>query len=256
MFKTAFMLGTVIALGAGVGLSGCSAKDVPAENAYGTVVMALTSQSGGITYRLRNAAFDVTGPTSTTLDTEQDPDAPLISTTLATGDYAISLRAGWALQRLSGGVFEPVQATLVSANPASFEIISGSTTALVYSFETDGTIVDIGTGTLALSINVSNTDGSSGGGDNCDVVNQTGCVAPQACYPLFDGTSVCAGEGSGLAGTPCEFINSCAAPGFCAQLGGEQTCVAACSLDGTGSPCLPGTLCSDVGLGGVLGVCL
>jgi hypothetical protein len=255
MFKTAFMLGIAIALGAGGCLSGCSSADAPAEHAYGTVVMALTSQVNGTTYRLRNAAFDVTGPTTTLLDTEQNPDLPVISTTLATGSYSISLRSGWALQRLNAGTYEPVQATLVSANPANFEIISGSTTAVVYSFQTDGTIVDIGTGTLALSIDVTNT-GSGGGGDNCSVVTQAGCAAPLACYPLFDGTSVCAGAGSAVTGAPCQFINDCAAGGFCAQVGETPTCIAGCGLDGTGSPCPAGTLCSDAGLGGVLGACL
>src|SRR5258706_3157566 len=123
---------------------GCSSSpDKEAEGATGAISMSLVGQTGANTYRLRNARFDVTGPSTTSLDSEVDPNATSLNATLPTGSYSIQLETGWALERLDGMTFNPVDATLISANPTSFQIVANSTSNVKYLFSTNGTIVTI-----------------------------------------------------------------------------------------------------------------
>jgi len=53
-------------------MTGCASAgdDAANEGSYGTVAMSLTGQTNGTTYRLRNALFEIAGPSSTLLDSE------------------------------------------------------------------------------------------------------------------------------------------------------------------------------------------
>lgn len=129
---------------------------------FGQVSVRLRAQANGITYRLSGAAFDVTGPESVTLSTDDASNASSLQHTLDAGSYSISLRDGWELQRQSpvDDEFDAVNAELVSPDPVSFNIVNLETTNIVYAFETDGTLVTLAEGNLDVTIQITNTGAS------------------------------------------------------------------------------------------------
>jgi sugar lactone lactonase YvrE len=119
--------------------------------------MALSASANGHTYRLRQATFAVTGPTTVSLDSEAQPDAAALTAALTAGSYTITLAGPWFLERLAAAGPVKVDATLTSSNPAAFTIAAGTTTAVAFSFATEGSIVTVGTGTLSVSVDVTET---------------------------------------------------------------------------------------------------
>jgi len=249
----------VLALTASV--TGCSSGgDQGAESETGKVSMQLTGQTNGNTYRLRNARFDVTGPTATVLDSESDLMATTLNATLSTGSYSINLEPGWSLERSDAGMFEVVDATLVSPNPKDFQILGGGTTNIAYQFSTNGTIVTIGTGQLSVSISVIENGGT---GAACSFSSQTGCPAPEACYLVVNpdgmsGTGQCFAPGMIAIGAACTgaATNECVADGVCADDGtgtGAGVCVRMCDVTAPNTCPAPQT-CFDSGFPG-LGIC-
>jgi hypothetical protein len=253
------MMHLVLAVGAGtLSLAGCASHDDAAgenEGSYGTVVLSLTGQTNGTTYRLRQAVFEVTGPTNTTLNSESDPNGAVLAATLSTGAYLITLQDGWFLERLTGMTAEPVDATLISSNPQMFGISSAATSSVLVRFETDGTIIDIGTGQLEVAIEVTETSNPIA----CDIIGQTGCSMGEACY--FGGgpdglTPICAPVGMTPPGGPCMQQNNCTPGAFCGSFDGENiSCIAICAVSGMGPTCPAGQACASVGVGDV-GGCL
>ena len=125
----------------------------------GTVQMALTATTNGHSYRLRQATFTITGPSSVVLNSEAQPDAPALTAQLDVGSYTVLLSGPWFLERLDPAGPVEVTATLTSANPASFAITAGATTGVPFRFATDGTIVTIGTGSVSITTEVTETSG-------------------------------------------------------------------------------------------------
>ena len=136
-------------------LVSCSAPK-SADYAQGTLSMQLSTDVNGVTYRLREALFDLSGPESLTLSSG---DNPAIEQLLSEGDYSVNLSDGWRLEREFESGFQAVAAELVSPNPAHFTVVAGQTTDVAYVFETDGTIVSLGEGTLNLRIQVTERGG-------------------------------------------------------------------------------------------------
>lgn len=123
--------------------------------AAGTLSVNLTGVSNsGVTYRLRSGFFVVSGPDNVELSTDDDPDASSLRVELAAGPYVIQLAEGWSLERDAGGMFVPVEATLLSSNPFAFTIRAQGVTGVVFRFRAGPDIVDVGTGTLDVSIAV------------------------------------------------------------------------------------------------------
>jgi hypothetical protein len=252
------MLGLVLAVSAtALSLTGCASHDDAArenDGSYGTVVLSLTGQTNGTTYRLRQAIFDVAGPTNATLNSESDPNGAVLAATLSTGGYLITLRDGWFLERLTGMTAEPVDATLISNNPQMFGISSATTSTVLFRFETDGTIIDIGTGQLEVAIEVNET-----GATGCDIMQQTGCSMGEGCY--FGGgpeglTPICIPAGMDPPGSACMQQNSCAPGAFCGSFDGETvSCITICAVSGMGPTCPAGQACAPVGVGDI-GGCL
>ncbi len=141
-------------LSGAVALSACSAEAPRAET--GRLTMGLVAEVDGVSYRLRDAQFEVAGPATLTIDTEDDPDATAVQRVLASGSYTMALRDGWHLERrLSPELpFETVDATLTSPNPSSFDIAEDETTNVAYVFNAGGATVPIGRGSLNLTIQV------------------------------------------------------------------------------------------------------
>jgi hypothetical protein len=142
-------------------LSGCREE----ANEAGNVSMQLSTTAAGVTYRLRDATFTVTqaGSTVTTISTEDDPTVTSVQRTLAVGGYSINLASGWRLEKQTATGFQTVSAQLASPNPVTFTITSGQSTPVAYAFQTDGSVVVIGNGTLTLTIGVTDTSVALGG---------------------------------------------------------------------------------------------
>jgi hypothetical protein len=256
-------VGMSVLLGAlvlAVSVAGCSSSgDSNTESQLGKVSMQLTGQTNGNTYRLRNARFDVTGPTNTVLDSEADLTLATLNATLSTGAYSINLEPGWSLERNDAGTFNVVDAMLTSMNPRAFQILGGSTTNIAYQFSTNGTLVTIGTGDLSVSIDVTENGGTGMG--TCSIAPQGGCAAPQGCYFVSDSTGMsgagqCFPPGTVLIGGTCTgaATNECVVGGVCASDGTTAQCFQMCNLAGTNT-CAGGQTCQATGVAN-LNVCL
>jgi hypothetical protein len=239
-------------------VAACSADGMQQGEQTGTVRMSLTSTTGATVYRLRNAMFDIAGPVSATLDGEVDPNVTVLTVSLPAGTYTSTLRAGWVLQQLdSTGQYVDVEATLISDNPATVEILGGGTRNLVYQFQTNGTIVTIGDGTLAISISVLATgSGGSGSTGACTPFISGTCPAGDWCGVIdTSGTTACIPIGPLTVGSACDGTVNCVQNALCAATGtGAAQCTEVCSLtDPTLAPCSTGT-CQDAGIPGE-GIC-
>jgi hypothetical protein len=124
--------------------------------------MGLSATANGHTFRLRHATFQITGPITTVLDSETDPDAEALVAVLDVGSYSAELRAGWTLERIDPAGPVQVNATLTSPNPVAFDITNGAVTSISFSFATDGQLVNVGQGSVAVSVNV--TENGNGRG--------------------------------------------------------------------------------------------
>jgi hypothetical protein len=128
------------------------------------VRIALSTAANGHSYRLRNASFDVNGPTHVTLSSETDPAAVDLVATVTAGSYVVTLADGWQLEREDLGSPMPVQATLVSPNPTSpLTVTAGRTTSVVFQFTTDG--VPITLGSIDIGIQVTEVDAGTAESD-------------------------------------------------------------------------------------------
>jgi hypothetical protein len=146
-----------------VGSGACSSGKTPPATGKGAdsggLRMALTAIANGHTYRLRQATFTISGPTSTVLETETQPDAPALTAMLDVGSYSVTLSGPWFLEREDASGPVHVDATLTSPNPATFTITAGATTGVPFQFSTDGTAVTIGTGMVSVTTVVTETTG-------------------------------------------------------------------------------------------------
>jgi hypothetical protein len=222
------------------------------EAATGNVNLALLGQApSGVQYRLRNATFNVTGPTSVSLDSEVDPNATALSATLSVGSYSAQLAGQWALERLDAMGPVVVEATLVSPNPATFDVIAGSVTNLVFQFATNGTIVTIGTGDLQISIGVTETSG--GGGGSCTLLDPATCPPGTWCGPISIDQVACQSGGMTPVGSACSATSLCVSGAVCVDIGAGPTCIKVCDFTDP-------TTCSPLGcqnVGAMLfGLCL
>jgi hypothetical protein len=101
-------VGSALATLAGCVQPGPAESEQPRE--FATLGMPLVTQANGVTYRLREATFNVSGPVSVLLSSDTDPLADAITATLPTGDYTVLLEPGWTLTREdASGIPDPVQ---------------------------------------------------------------------------------------------------------------------------------------------------
>jgi hypothetical protein len=253
--RKAYQLLCVLALAGTAGIVGCSvdSADSSEEASIGTVEMALSSSTATSTYRLFNASFVIDGPQSTVLSSSEDPTETVLSATLQTGSYTSRLQPGWVLQRNDAGLWVSLAATLVTAEPAAFQIQDGATTNLVYQFETDGTIITVGTGNLNVSINVTET------GDSVCTAFGSGCAANQWCAPegLVGPETVCLPTGPSPANSPCTQVQDCAANTVCASIDGvNNTCIELCPITSGGQVCPGGGGICEITFSPDFGICL
>ncbi len=82
---------------------GCGSEGAGVQR--GHLSLPLSTEAAGATYRLSGASFDLAGPESRLLESDDDED--LLIAALAAGDYEIELLEGWELQKLDGAESEP-----------------------------------------------------------------------------------------------------------------------------------------------------
>jgi hypothetical protein len=153
----------------GLGSAACSSNSNPAEVATtGSVSLPLqTTSSSGKIYRLRNATFDVSGPADVSLTTPPagaDDSQTALVQALTSGNYSVLLQPGWQLWHIAADGSEGmIAATLMSPNPATFQVTTGAQSNIVYAFNVvaDG-IVTFGSGSVGIGISVNETDGGAG----------------------------------------------------------------------------------------------
>ncbi len=121
----------------------------------GTVQLSLTGLgSSGVEYRLRHATFDISGASEVSFSSEDYLTTPTVQLGLRTGAYAIELARGWVLERTTAAGIQAVESTLVSSNPVAFNIENRKTSAVSFRFQTADGVVNVGQGTLEVSIEV------------------------------------------------------------------------------------------------------
>jgi hypothetical protein len=128
----------------------------------GTINLELVAHTADATYHLRMASFAIVGPTTTTVTTESaDSEAASLTVKLAVGHYTVTLADGWALYRGADAATEVrVAASLLSPNPASFDVTASATTFVPFRFATDGLVIATGpTGTVEVSTEVNELHG-------------------------------------------------------------------------------------------------
>ena len=152
----------------------------------GTVSLALRSEVNGIGYRLRDAVFEITGPQTATLRSEDDPDAVVLSQSLPAGMYTVALGAGFRIEKAFPAGYQTVDAELLSPNPRPFVIRAGGATQVVFNFRTGGVIVGIGAGRVDVSISVLDTSNLPG-------VNAISAGGAHTCARIGAGTVRCWG---------------------------------------------------------------
>jgi len=146
-------------VGAGVVLA-CSGPPHPRPDT-GQLELALRTNVGELSYELRDATFDITGPMNVARSSQEAPDAPVIEQELPTGQYLAELQPEWRLYLVGSEQSTEVAATLVTENPVPFSILAGETTEVSYGFEINAARAALGTGVLQIGIDVTQRQGES-----------------------------------------------------------------------------------------------
>jgi hypothetical protein len=209
--------------------------------ATGSVSLPLQTVSNGITFRLENVELFVEGPTFQSVF-DENPSESVITTSLPTGNYTAFLE-DYQLTRDDGtGNFEPVTATLVSSFDQEFSIYNGTTTTLVFTFQTDGVIVTVGAGTLDVTATVNVVPAvCTPFGTDCPA----GTWCPSA--ELTGAARACVPAGPVPVGQACNGPSDCTANASCFDFGSGPTCAALCPASGFNALCPGGGTCIPAG---------
>lgn len=155
---TSWVVGWVCATLCALALAACSGQS-SVEGEVGRIDATLVTQTpNGTTYRLENVTVTVTGPTSTSLvSDDSDPAETELTTELPVGSYTATLEPGWSLVRLSETGSTGVPATLLSPNPIAVTIHAGEVTRVTLRFETSGGVIEFEPGALQVDVEVVET---------------------------------------------------------------------------------------------------
>ena len=133
---------------------GTAQPEGSSSEARGTVQMALTASAGSNVYRLNPAVFTIAGPENTVLDGSA---VDVLEHSLPVGNYTIQLNAGWAMQKLLLGSFQPTDAELLSPSTQMFTITEFAVTRVSFQFKVGDAVITVGQGDLEVSIGVTTT---------------------------------------------------------------------------------------------------
>jgi hypothetical protein len=124
----------------------------------GEVELALTTVApSGKVYRLRYAAFSLSGPQQIRVSTREDlatKNDNNLTTPLLVGQYNVTLEPGWQLLRVAAdGSEQGVTAVVTSANPQSLTVTSKQKSVLSFHFRiTNGEPVSFGDAQLGIAV--------------------------------------------------------------------------------------------------------
>jgi hypothetical protein len=137
-----------------------SSEQGATETEAGSVNLPLTTTSGELTYRLRNATFTITGAALGAKPRVVKPlaDVAIHNEPLPVGTYSILLEKGWILESKktadTKAVYAAVAAELVTQNPITF-VVDGKTPGdAFFGFATTSGDVALGNGSVDIRIGV------------------------------------------------------------------------------------------------------
>jgi len=131
----------------------------------GALELGLTTEAGGVSYRLSHANFTLDGPEKRTFSAQDEDKLEL---ELPAGAYRLSLLEGYVLTRIDDPMAPPVSARLISQNPAPVLISAGETSRATLRFALeDGSTVGVGSGVLQVDIAVGGDDAGASSDDTC-----------------------------------------------------------------------------------------
>lgn len=134
------------------------------DRELGELALGLTTQQGGVVYRLSSARFLLEGPERRELDASGQDELAL---ELPAGAYRLSLLEGFQLTR-ADDPGTPVAARLVSQNPAPVLISAGEASRVTFRFElADGAQLGLGGGSLRVGIEIGPGDAGGGAASDC-----------------------------------------------------------------------------------------
>ncbi|MET0284246.1 MAG: hypothetical protein ABW352_07240 [Polyangiales bacterium] len=137
----------------------CGADERP-SGSLGSLELGLTSQAGGVGYRLSAARFSLDGPEPREFSAPEEVER--LELELPQGAYRLTLHEGYMLARSDLPDAGPVPAKLVSANPAPVVISPGETTRVALRFELGAEAT--GGGTLQIGVEVGPGDAGAAAG--------------------------------------------------------------------------------------------
>lgn len=135
-------------------IAGCGEADPPTS--LGGLRTELTGVSvRGLTYRLRQATFTITGPQDLSVSSENYLDQNAITLDLESGAYAVTLNDGWFLERAEpDGSYTGVMATLLSDATQNVTVMEPATTLVTFTFRAGEDTVAICDDCLSIQIAV------------------------------------------------------------------------------------------------------
>jgi hypothetical protein len=170
-------------------------------------------------------------------------DTPVVSLPLLTGSYTAFLYNPMLLRDDGTGNFVPVEARLASSSVVSFQIYDGAKTTIAFAFETDGVIVQVGSGTLDVRVDVTEKPAiCTPFGSEC---GQGAWCPPSGLTGL---SRACVAAGSRGAGEPCQGPLDCAADSSCFDFGSGPVCADLCEVSEFGSACAADSECIPAGV--------
>lgn len=194
---------------------------------FGTLSIALAATGGeGTAYRLTDATFIITGPEQVTLEPSDDDASATVD--VVVGSYQVELASGWRMERMAEASFEPVPATLVSANPVDVEVVEQAVSAASFEFRAGDDLIDFGHGRIAISIEV-NAESQSTRDIACGT--QTCEFRPSMCCMATEDAAFCALPDNCAVGNPAA-IFGCDETADCE--GGRVCCVSLAAIASSG----------------------
>jgi hypothetical protein len=141
----------------------CGSTDDSAQR--GALELGLTTEAGGVTYRLSQAHFTLEGPEQRSFSAQ---DEDLLELELPAGAYRLSLLDGYALTRIDDPAAPPVRARLISQNPAPVLISAGQTSRATLRFTLEeSSSLGVGSGVLQVAIEVGHDDAGTRADQAC-----------------------------------------------------------------------------------------
>lgn len=200
------------------------------EPEFGRAAFALTAEAADKSYALRHATFTIAGQDTFTLSTDDDPGATTLTHELQSGAYSVELMPGYSLVEVNGATETEVEATLQTPNPQSVLVAPDQTTTVTYLFQTAGKPVAFGPGSLAIAIEVEQTEApglvisefmvnpsalADTAGEWIEITNTADTpMTLDGCRVLRDGAGFTIGAGTTVPAQAAFALANSASPGF------------------------------------------